>query len=91
MFVPPFGIKFVLIHLAAFSIISCVAHSIDNENNAVPSLNAIMLKESIGSRFDMASSSAVFTDSMGPPCMLALVSTTKIITFLKTYNIPSNV
>lgn len=86
MFVPPCGIKYVLIHSAAFSIISCVARSMDSENNALLSFKAIMLKESMGSRSEMASSSAVFTDSMGPPCMLALISTTKITAFLKTYN-----
>ena len=87
MFVPPFAIKFVLIHSAAFSIVSFDASSMDGENAALISLKAIMLKESVWERFEMASSSAVFADSMAPPCMLPLISTTKIMTFLKTYNI----
>lgn len=86
MFVPPFATKFVLIHSAAFSIISFVANSMDGENIALLSLKAIMLKESVGVRFEMASSNAVFADSMAAPCMLPLTSTTKVITFLKTYN-----
>lgn len=87
MFVPPSEIKLVLIHSVAFSIASFVASSMDGENNSVFSLKAIMLKESMDLSLERASSSAVFAASIGPPRMLALTSTTKRTTFLKTYQI----
>lgn len=84
MFVPPFGINLALIHSVAFLIASFVASSMDDENNSVSSLKAITLKESMGLNLERASSSAIFAASRGSPCMLALMSTMKITTFLKT-------
>lgn len=85
MFVPPSAIKLILIHSWALSMASFVASSMDEENIEELPLKAIMLKVSNGLSFERAAKSAIFAFAMGPPCMLALLSTKNTTSFLKIY------
>ena len=84
MFVPPFAIKEVSIHLVAFKIASSVAGFIDGDKKYDCPLKAIMLNVSCAFRWDRDASSALFVFSRGLPFMLALISTINTTSFPKT-------